>query len=756
MVYFLNLDGTMTLAEPQRVFQGSNNVNTVYVLSAIAPPTALEISFTLPSGLTTAYYPMIYNGATDEYTVPNTTTTVYLRSFLLTSNITAEVGTVGVSINAVYSNSDGVTGNQTSFTGSFNVEYSSIPESVTTGTADELQQALDLLSQYYTQQQAIITGGTNGEYLQSQGNNQLPVWTSFDMDFVTANRAQSFSEEQQAQARENINAQETINLPPNLAVVSNSDGTLTTAEATTEEVNYLSGVTSDIQTQLDGKQATLTFDDTPTSGSDNPVTSDGINAFVGEQINGNCVLFSGAQSLTDEQKLQARQNIGADGSEDNQYFVSVLPQSFTTEQQAQATANINACSTNGTYPNLTAGTAQNSNNNLVLNGDFLLNTNGQTVYNSGAPYGKETANGWIMVDTSNRTGSLEILNGGGVTLTATSNGFGFRQAFDFTGAGKTYTLTCKISAVDGNTTPLQIYLRNTDYSASYGTINNGISEAGVFSRTYSIPDTANVPLQVYIAVESQNAFTNTCAYTIDYLKLEEGSVSTAPNGLVTNATNALVAENATNATNATNAEKSNALNTTLYSDLNNATEGGTLFYGNRSSSNQNIAMTTPFAGQVLQGGQAFGSSDYLAQKAIHYGGAIAGVDSTVTREFVRGKIGNLWQNWQEVPSLVADWESSDGLSWYRIWSNGLKECGGTLTTPSNGVQLTVTLPISFQNTDYQRLLTPTNLPSSATTRVVNIIDGTIEDNAFNVRGLAISPTVIANAAVKFNYYCRGR
>ena len=231
MLYFLNLDGTMTLAEPQRVFQGSNNVNTVYVLSAIAPPTALEISFTLPSGLTTAYYPMIYNGTTDEYTVPNTTTTVYLRSFLLTSNITAEVGTVGVSVNAVYSNADGTTGNQTSFTGSFNVEYSSIPETVTTGTADELQQALDLLSQYYTQQQAIITGGTNGEYLQSQGNNQLPVWTSFDMDFVTANRAQSLSNAQKAQARTNIGA------------LSSADLSVWAQRTTTEEdLNTLANV----------------------------------------------------------------------------------------------------------------------------------------------------------------------------------------------------------------------------------------------------------------------------------------------------------------------------------------------------------------------------------------------------------------------------------------------------------------------------------------------------------------------------------
>lgn len=595
MVYFLNLDGTMTLAEPQRVFQGSNNVNTVYVLSAIAPPTALEISFTLPSGLTTAYYPMIYNGQTDEYTVPNTTTTVYLRSFLLTSNITAEVGTVGVSVNAVYSNADGTTGNQTSFTGSFNVEYSSIPETVTTGTADELQQALDLLSQYYTQQQAIITGGTNGEYLQSQGNNQLPVWTSFDMDFVTANRAQSFSEEQQAQVRENINAQETINLTPNLAVVSNADGTLTTAEATTEEVNYLSGVTSNLQTQINEKQATLTFDDTPTSGSDNPVTSDGINTFVGEQINGNCVLFNVAQSLTEEQQLQARQNIGADGSADNQYFVSVLPQTFTTEQQAQATANINACSTNGTYPNLTAGTATNATN-------------------------------------------------------ATN---------------------------DGNGDNIEI-----TYAKQNGTYQN----------------------------------------------LKAGS--------------------------STSSEESNALNRTYYANLNNATEGGTLFYGNSSSSNQNTANTSAFAGQVFQGGTVV-SSDYLAQKAIHYGGAIAGADNTVTREYVRGKIGRIWQNWQEIPSIVKDWESSDKLSWYRIWSDGLKECGGTMTTNNGSTPLTVALPINFSSATSYFLVTGVFGAKSNQVACVKIIYDSLTSSSFQVLGTYAADGVTNYYNNKFYYYCRG-
>lgn len=294
MLYFLNLDGTMTLAEPQRVFQGSNNVNTIYVLSAIAPPTALEISFTLPSGLTTAYYPMIYNGATDEYTVPNTTTTVYLRSFLLTSNITAEVGTVGVSVNAVYSNADGTTGNQTSFTGSFNVEYSSIPETVTTGTADELQQALDLLSQYYTQQQAIITGGTNGEYLQSQGDNQLPVWTSFDMDFVAVNRAQSLSNAQKAQARTNID------------VYSKN-------EIDDSVVKYSSG-----QSLTDTQKAQARTNIGAVGSADSQYTVKVIE-----------------QSFTEEQKTQARTNIGALSSAD----LSVWSQRTNTEEDLNILAN---------------------------------------------------------------------------------------------------------------------------------------------------------------------------------------------------------------------------------------------------------------------------------------------------------------------------------------------------------------------------------------------------------------------------------
>lgn len=46
------------------------------------------------------------------------------------------------------------------------------------------------------------------------------------------------------------------------------------------EFGYIDGVTSNVQTQLNGKQGTLTFDNTVTNGSANPVTGDGIFDYI--------------------------------------------------------------------------------------------------------------------------------------------------------------------------------------------------------------------------------------------------------------------------------------------------------------------------------------------------------------------------------------------------------------------------------------------------------------------------------------------
>lgn len=64
--------------------------------------------------------------------------------------------------------------------------------------------------------------------------------------------------------------------PDNSTVAVDANGVISVNGVTGGEIGYLSGVTSAIQTQLNGKQGTLTFDSTPTAGSTNPVTSGGV------------------------------------------------------------------------------------------------------------------------------------------------------------------------------------------------------------------------------------------------------------------------------------------------------------------------------------------------------------------------------------------------------------------------------------------------------------------------------------------------
>jgi hypothetical protein len=59
----------------------------------------------------------------------------------------------------------------------------------------------------------------------------------------------------------------TSNLTGSRALVSNGGGKVDVSAVTTTELGYLSGVTSDIQTQLNAKQGTLTLTTTGTSGA---------------------------------------------------------------------------------------------------------------------------------------------------------------------------------------------------------------------------------------------------------------------------------------------------------------------------------------------------------------------------------------------------------------------------------------------------------------------------------------------------------
>lgn len=158
MLFFLNLDGTVTRSDTDHVYQGQNKVANVELFTLISPAqAAIQVAFTLPNGLTTTYAPMSYVGA---YSVDESNQKqVHRWKLAVPYNVTEVEGQVGVSFNVLLN--DGTSGqtqetiNQTTYTSSFMVEYSALPIPPTTATEDELGQLLDLLDQYYAQNASL-------------------------------------------------------------------------------------------------------------------------------------------------------------------------------------------------------------------------------------------------------------------------------------------------------------------------------------------------------------------------------------------------------------------------------------------------------------------------------------------------------------------------------------------------------------------------------------------------------------------------
>lgn len=158
MLFFLNLDGTVTRSDTDHVYQGQNKVANVELFTLISPAqAAIQVAFTLPNGLTTAYLPMLYVGA---YSVDKSNQKqVHHWKLAVPYNVTEVEGQVGVSFNVLLN--DGTSGqaqetiNQTTYTASFLVEYSALPIPPTTATEDELGQLLDLLDKYYAQNASL-------------------------------------------------------------------------------------------------------------------------------------------------------------------------------------------------------------------------------------------------------------------------------------------------------------------------------------------------------------------------------------------------------------------------------------------------------------------------------------------------------------------------------------------------------------------------------------------------------------------------
>lgn len=182
MLFFITGEGTMVRADSTRIFQGSNNVTQIQVVSPYSG-TGMSVAFTLPNGIQTKYFPMQNNGIYTAQNLAGSTaapTTLYYYTLPLAEAITQYVGTVGVSVNVTSFYSTGetttATNNLTSYTAQFTVEYSGLPNIASEPTASEWQQIIDLLNTYYgnltgqvNQAQTDITT-LQGQMSTAQGN----------------------------------------------------------------------------------------------------------------------------------------------------------------------------------------------------------------------------------------------------------------------------------------------------------------------------------------------------------------------------------------------------------------------------------------------------------------------------------------------------------------------------------------------------------------------------------------------------------
>lgn len=166
MLFFITGEGTMVRADSTRIFQGSNNVTQIQVVSPYSG-TGMAVAFTLPNGIQTNYFPMQNNGIYTAQNLAGLTaapTTLYYYTLPLAEAITQYVGTVGVSVNVTsfYSTDETTTAtnNLTSYTAQFTVEYSGLPNVASEPTASEWQQIIDLLNTYY--------GNLTGQVKQAQ------------------------------------------------------------------------------------------------------------------------------------------------------------------------------------------------------------------------------------------------------------------------------------------------------------------------------------------------------------------------------------------------------------------------------------------------------------------------------------------------------------------------------------------------------------------------------------------------------------
>lgn len=202
----------------------------------------------------------------------------------------------------------------------------------------------------------------------------------------------------------------------------------------------------------------------------------------------------------------------------------------------------------GSYPSLTAGKAQLSNNNLFYNGDFSLNTLGQSQYVDNNNQYHDCVDNW---EIGYGDSILEVLDRGvKITPTQTTTAVNFRQKMskDMISHAGNYVISFEVDNTDNVAQISAGYVNSsgqTVYFSSFS-VDGGGSISGNYYRKGIIVSEADLE-EIHKESSRLNNFciqvkAGTESLTIYSAKLEEGNSSTLPYGVTNNATKALYAE----------------------------------------------------------------------------------------------------------------------------------------------------------------------------------------------------------------------
>ena len=297
MLFFITGEGTMVRADSTRIFQGSNNVTQIQVVSPYSG-TGMAVAFTLPNGIQTNYFPMQNNGVYTAQNLAGSTaapTTLYYYTLPLAEAITQYVGTVGVSVNVTsfYSTDETTTAtnNLTSYTAQFTVEYSGLPNVASEPTASEWQQIIDLLNTYY--------GNLTGQVKQAQ------------TDIATLQEgmsaAQSDISDLQDKTASPLMTDWTVNAENNMAVNSYNNGTTryvsfpTPTPSGAQRITFATAVsfTADDFVQQEDGTYTLTLTATQTARTNNLFTANlEVTDGTGYAVSADCFVKNADGSVT--------------------------------------------------------------------------------------------------------------------------------------------------------------------------------------------------------------------------------------------------------------------------------------------------------------------------------------------------------------------------------------------------------------------------------------------------------------------------